>query len=93
MTEEALRQRLQNWMNAYSLPTLSDPSREKEQAGYEMLQNFLLLLLICDQEAPETPEQALQKVAEGHSWPASQSPAEVALALGLGDPDSKLFAL
>ena len=94
MTEEAVRQRLQSWMNSYSLPTKSDPTREKEQAGYEMLQNFFLLLLVCHQgPPPESAQEALAKVAEGHAWPVGDSPAQVALALGLGDPESELFAL
>ena len=81
-------------MNSYSLPILSDPAREKEQAGYEMLQNFFLLLLICNQGSPpESAEEALKRVTEGHRLPPGDSPAQAALSLGLGDPESELFAL
>lgn len=96
------RQRLGAWLGKLELPPPADPDRPQEEAAFEQLQNFFLLLLAASPEPlPESPGSALELLApdlatqEFHqSWGRNGTRAtEISLAWGLGDPDSPLFAL
>ena len=84
-------------MGRFELPPLQSELRPQEEAAYEMLQNFFLLLLASTEEPwPESPWQVLKQLAPHLSSPLPEpegSPVELVMELGIGRPDSEFFAL
>lgn len=92
-----MKERLSEWMARFELPPLQSELRGQEEAAYEMLQNFFLLLLAASEEPwPPSPWQVLKRLAPDLSSPLPEpqgSPLELVMELGIGMPDSEFFAL
>lgn len=103
MTQQ-VHQRLGEWLDGLSMPSLDDPKRRIEELRLDQLRNFLLLLLArSGDELPSTPAEALERWGSQLgglatyqtqlALPLAGTPDGIVSVLKLGQPNGELFQL
>ena len=104
MNTRQIHERLTEWLSGISMPPLGDEQRRIEEARYDQLRNFLLLLLAaCPEEASSSPSKLLERLGPDLTeleryqaklkLPLVGTPDDIVSVLKLGQPRSELFAL